>query len=51
MNVLEHLNLYFGGEWVSIQEFARDFKEENEGEEEQAIQQLLMFINALNRNS
>lgn len=45
---LEHINLYFGGEWKSVVEFAKDFREENEGDDHAAMMQLLIFLNSMN---
>lgn len=51
MNLLEHLNLYFGYEAKTMKEFIKSFKANFEGEEEDAVTSLLMFLNSYSKNS
>ena len=50
MKLLDHLNLYFGTEFKSIEEFVKDFKKgdlrEDYNDAEEALTHLLMFLNS-----
>jgi len=49
MNLLDHINTYFGYEAASVKEFIAEYKEEIEGEEEDAVTELLMFLNSASK--
>lgn len=51
MNLLEHLNLYFGYEASTMKEFIKDFKDDFEGENDDAVTSLLMFLNSYSKTS
>ena len=49
MKLLEQLNVYFGYEAANMKEFIKDFKQDFEGEEEDAMTTLLMFLNSASK--
>jgi len=51
MEVLKHLNIYFGYEATNMKEFIQDFKEDFEGDENGAMMSLLMFLNSYSKSN
>ena len=54
MTFIDHLNLYFGTEFDTVEEFIRDFKQgdlhDDYNTPDDALNHLLMFINSYGRN-
>jgi len=49
MDLVEHLNIYFGYEAKNMKEFIADFKEEFDSDDEEAVTGLLMFLNSYSK--
>ena len=54
MKLIDHLNLYFGTEFKSVTEFVKDFRngdlKEDYDNAEEALTQLLMFLNSAGKS-
>lgn len=49
MSLLEHLNLYFGYEAETMDEFIEDFKDEFQVKDDKVVATLLMSLSSYNK--